>query len=342
LASHRAVEILRYGPPDVLRVREFWPSPPGPSEVAVDTRAIGVNFADVIGRLGLYGPAPPAPYVPGFEVAGTVVAVGEGVTAVAVGDAVIAGARFGGYATHVVTPERLVMALPSGWSFEEGAGYFATYGTAYHALVTLGRLAKASVVLIHAAAGGLGTAATQLARHIGARVIGTAGGAGKARFCQEQGADRGIDYTRSDWPRRAREASGGGGFDLVLDSVLGPTFRHSLELLAPMGHLILCGAASFTPRRRRNRLVLLWKWLRLPRIDPLSFIPTNRTVSGFNLLLLLEREAVMRALASALAGLATSGAVRPVIDRVLPLEQAAEAHRHLQQRKSRGKVVLTI
>lgn len=336
----KVVEITRYGPPDVLRVREVAAAEPGPSEVAIAVHAAGVNFADVMGRLGLYDPAPPPPYVPGFEVAGTIAALGPGVEGWSVGDRVIGGTRFGGYATRIVTHVERVMPLPDGWSFVAGAGLLATYATAHHALVTLGRVSPGARVLIHAGAGGLGTACIQLAVHLGARVVATAGGADKAAFCETHGAHAGIDYKRRDWPQRARDAADDRGFDVIVDSVIGPTFKHSYDLLKPMGHLVLCGAASFTPRRRRNYLVLAAKWLALPRINLIDLIPSNRTVSGFNLLLLWDEPGYMTSLGEALTELALSGAFKPVIDREWPLSAAHEAHAYMQARRTRGKLVL--
>jgi NADPH:quinone reductase-like Zn-dependent oxidoreductase len=335
------VEVCRHGRPSVLRLRRVEGRDPGPGEVRIAVRAAGVNFADVLARMGLYGPAPPPPFVPGFEVSGVVAAVGQGVDDLGPGDQVMAATRFGGYASALTLERERVLALPSGWSFAEGAGFLATYATAWHALVTLGRVGPGSRVLVHAGAGGLGTASIQLARHLGARVVATASG-DKAAFCERQGAHRGIDYRRADWPAEARRASDGSGFDVVLDSVLGPTLKPSLRLLRPSGHLVLVGAASFTPRARRNWLVLGWKWLRRPLLDPLRLIPSNRTVSGFNLLLLWQERDYMARLGAALVDLAATGAVRPVLDRSFPLAEAGAAHEHLQRRLSRGKVVLTV
>ena len=303
-------------------------------------RAAGVNFADILGRTGLYAPAPPPPYVPGFEVAGVVLECGAEVVALSPGSAVIAGSRFGGYASELVAQAARVLPLPAGWRFAEGAGFFATYATAWHALVTLGRVGSGARVLVLAGAGGLGIAAIQLAHHLGARVVACAGGPDKARFCEQQGADAGVDYLVPNWPEAALAAAHAPGFDLILDSVMGRDFWAWRQLLRLRGHLVLCGAASFTPRRARNWLVLGWKWLRRPRLDLLDFVSSCRTISGFNLLLLLEEAEYVAELGRALGALAASSALRPVIDRSFRFSQAAEAHAYVQGRRTRGKVVL--
>ena len=197
----RAVVITRHGEPEVLRVEQRPDPPVGPGEVRVAVRAAGINFADLMARAGVYPDAPSPPCVVGYEVAGEVESVGEGVESHAVGDRVIAGTRFGGYAELVSVPVGQVMPLPEALSFEQGAAFPVNYATAYAALVIMGGLKADERLLIHAAAGGVGIAATQVAKGIGAEIFGTAS-ASKHEAISAQGVDHAIDYRNAGLRRR--------------------------------------------------------------------------------------------------------------------------------------------
>ncbi len=213
----RAVVITRHGEPEVLRVEQRPDPPVGPGEVRVAVRAAGINFADLMARAGVYPDAPSPPCVVGYEVAGEVESVAPGVESRAVGDRVIAGTRFGGYAELVSVPEDQVIPLPDSLSFEQGAAFPVNYGTAYAALVIMGGLKRGERLLIHAAAGGVGIAATQLARQIGAEVFGTAS-ASKHEAIRAQGVDHPIDYRNADFAAEAMRITGGIGLDLIIDA----------------------------------------------------------------------------------------------------------------------------
>jgi len=335
------IVITRVGGPDVLAVEEFDPQVPQAGEVAIDVAAVGLNFADLFCRLGLYEAAPPIPFVPGFEVAGIVAATGEGVTAPAVGDRVLAVTRFGGYTSRLNARTVWTRPLPEAWSFEEGAAFPAVFLTAYHGLTNVARLAAGETIVVQSAAGGVGTAACQLARAAGARVIGTVGSESKREVAIQAGAEEVLvsrDYRV--WGA-VDELTRGEGVDVVFDAVGGPGLRQGYKRLRPGGRLVVYGFASMTPRgRTRNWPLLLWRYLRTPRFDPLGMTGSNRSVCGFNLVWLWERVAEFERVFEALFTLVEQGKIRPVVGATIPFARAREAHALLHSRRSTGKVIL--
>ena len=216
----KAVVLTGTGGYDVLQVQERPDPPVGPGEVRIAVKAAGINFADTMARVGLYPDAPKPPCVLGYEVAGEVESVGEGVSDHQVGDRVVAGTRFGGQAELVTVPAEQVLPLADGLSFEQGAAIPVNYGTAYAALIVMGSLRKGDRVLIHAAAGGVGISATQIARNVGAEIFGTASPS-KHDAIRAQGVDHPIDYRSLDFEAETMRITGGEGVDLVIDA-LGP------------------------------------------------------------------------------------------------------------------------
>ena len=340
MAAQRVV-ITRAGGPEVLQIEPFEPAAPGPGEVALDVRAAGVNFADLFCRLGLYKAAPPIPFTCGFEVAGVVAATGEGVLEPPPGERVIAVLRFGGYASRVNVPAGQVKPIPAGWSFEQAAAFPVVFLTAWHGLVNLGRLAAGETVVVHSAAGGVGTAACQIARALGARVIGTVGSEEKRAAALRAGANEVVVSTGNDvWGEVRRLA---GGVDLILDAVGGPGLRRGYESLRIGGRLIVFGFAEMMPKGgRRNWPALAWRRLRTPRFSPFSLTFQNRTVAGFNLVHLFGRAELLGGAWRRLEELATAGRIQPVIGATFPLAEAPAAHALVQSRRSTGKVVLII
>lgn len=329
----RAVVITKHGAPEVLEVRQ-WPDPqPGPRDVVIDVRAAGVNFADVMARMGLYQAAPPPPCVVGYEVAGTVAAVGAAVTSVRVGDRVMAGTRFGGYAERAATHEENVVRLPDSMSFEAGAAVPVNYVTAAAGLLLYGNLQRGERVLVHAAAGGVGIAATQIAKRRGAEVYGTAS-PGKHAAIQRLGVDHPIDYTRPGWER------GLPSFDLVMDAIGGASFRTSYRLLRAGGRLVCFGASAVVSGETRNLLTVLRAVLRMPRFNPMKLMDHSKAVIGLNLLTLWDDRGTLGSLVRVVQELVDDGAVQPVVAQAYPFERAADGHRLLSSRGNTGKVVL--
>ena len=337
----RSVWITRHGPPDVLQARDGADPAPGAGEIRVAVRASGVNFADVLARLGLYPDAPKPPVVVGYEVSGTVDAVGPGVTGHAIGDRVVTLTRFGGYADRVVVPEGFAFRTPSSIDDVTAAAIPVNYLTAFIALYRLANLESDDTVLIHGAGGGVGIAATQLARLRGATVIGTASPA-KHDAIRALGVQHPLDYGSGTLVEDVRRLTNGRGVDVVLDPVGGESFRNSYGLLAPLGRLVVYGVSRLASGERRSVWRLLSTLARMPRFHPISLMNANRGVFGLNLGHLWdERKRLGDAMTQILADVA-AGRLRPIVARTFPLDQAADAHRFLQARSNIGKVVLTI
>jgi synaptic vesicle membrane protein VAT-1 len=338
-----AIVVARHGDVSVLQLRAVPDPAPGPGEVGIRVKAAGVNFADVLARLGIYKAAPPPPFVPGIEVAGIVEAPGSPTPGFHPGDRVMAFCRFGGYAERVAVPESFAMAVPAKMTFEEAAGFPVQYLTAYHGLFQLARVSKRNTVLIHAAAGGVGTACLQLLQTVGSRVFATVGDEAKVQVVRSTSpAARVVVYTEEDFAAVIRRETDGRGVDVVMDSVGGDVFRKSWDLLAPAGRHVLFGAAAAVRPGAIARLGAAWRLRKMLAVSPLTMIEKNRTLAAFNLYHLAERADLMQDATGALFRLYQEGAIRPRIGLVLPLDQAAEAHRLLQSRRTTGKVILTV
>jgi NADPH:quinone reductase-like Zn-dependent oxidoreductase len=341
----RAVVIARHGPPETLEVRELSDPPVGPGQVRIAVRAAGINFADTLARIGLYPDAPKLPCVVGYEVAGEVESVGEGVETLQVGERVVAGTRFNGQAELVSVPEGQAMPLPTELSFEEGAAFPVNYATAYAALVVMGGLKKGERVLIHAAGGGVGTAATQIARGIGAEIFGTAS-ASKHDAIRAEGVDHPIDYRSLDFEQEVRRITGDDGLDVIMDA-LGPTsFRKDYRLLRPGGRLIMYGLSEVQGGRgKRDITATLRSLARMPLATmpwwkSLAVMNENKGVFGLNLLSWWDREGDVQRITEPLLEGLEAGRLKPVVGGAFPFDRAADAHRMLEERRNVGKVVL--
>jgi NADPH:quinone reductase-like Zn-dependent oxidoreductase len=330
----RAVVISRHGGPRVLRVEERPDPVAGPGEVRIQVAAAGINFADVMARLGLYPDAPKPPCVVGYEVAGTVLELGDGADGVEVGQRVVAATRFGGYASQVTVPASDVLPLPDSLTFAQGAAIPVNYATAWAALMSYGSLREGERVLVHSAGGGVGLAATQIAKRHGAEVVGTASPGKHARI-RELGVDDAVDYTRAGWER------GIGSFDVILDAIGGRSFKRSYALLRPGGRLVCFGASAVVSGERRNPVAALRTVLRMPRFNLLKQMSESKAVIGLNLLTLWRDRGTLRPWIDPLAAMLREGTIAPVVAAELPFERAGEAQALLSQRRNVGKVVLT-
>jgi NADPH:quinone reductase-like Zn-dependent oxidoreductase len=338
----RQIWITRPGTPDVLVLREAPDPTPAAGEVRVRVRAAGVNFADIMARIGMYPDAPPLPFVPGYEVSGVIDAVGPGVDAARVGQRVLAAVRFGGYSDTVCARDEFAIEMPAAMSFEHGAALPVVYFTAHHMLVYLGNVKRGDTVLIHAAAGGVGLAALQLCKHAGAVTIGTAS-ASKHEYLRAAGLDHAIDYHTQDFAAEVRRITNGRGVDIALDAQGGESLKKSLRSLAPTGRLFAFGAASLSPDGTRDLFSALKGVLQMPLIDlfPFNLMNDNRGIFGVNMGHLWDESKILLGQLNQLLVLYGEGAVQPVIDSTYPFEQAAEAHQRIHDRKNVGKVLLT-
>lgn len=298
---------------------------PGPGEVAIDVRAIGCNFADLLLVEGKYQVKPPPPFAPGGEVAGVVRSVGPGVGGFRVGDRVAAMLEWGGYANVAIAPEPFVVPLPPTMSFEVGAAFGIAYQTAYLALVRRAQLRPGETLLVHAAASGVGLAAVDVGRALGARVLGTAGGARKCEIALRHGAEACYDYSNEDWVSHVKAATQDRGADVIYDPVGGDVFDRSLKCLAWSGRLLVIGFASgHIPTLEMNRVLL-----------------KNIAVIGLHLGAYRKHEPVaLQQAMRALFALWEDGKLRPEIGAQFRLEEAARALELLRSRGTVGKVVL--
>jgi NADPH:quinone reductase-like Zn-dependent oxidoreductase len=337
----RQAVIPRHGPPDVFELREAPDPVPAAGQLRIRVRASGVNFADVLARLGLYPDAPPPPLVVGYEVAGHIDAIGSGVTGFTVGDRVLAMTRFGGYSDVVVAPPEQCFRFPDALSDSEAAAVPVNYLTAALALYRMAALAPNETVLVHNAGGGVGIAATQLARLRGARVIGTAS-AMKHDALRTFGVEHAIDYRHANVAEEVRKITAGRGVDVVLDPIGGRSFGESYKMLAPLGRLIIFGLSSAAPGERRSWFSALKAWTTTQRFNPLSMINRNRGVFGLHVGHLWDQHAQLEPLVQMLMTELATGRLRPVVAKTFPLSDAAAAHRFLQNRSNIGKVVLTV
>jgi NADPH:quinone reductase-like Zn-dependent oxidoreductase len=335
----RQVWITKRGGPEVLQVREAPDPEPKPGEIRVRVAAAGVNFADVMARMGLYPDAPPLPAVVGYEVAGTVDRVGAGVEGFREGDRVGSSTRFGGYADVVCVPAMQAQQMPDGLSFEKAAAIPVNYMTAWLMLVTLGNVRVGDRVLVHAVAGGVGQAALQICRWKGAEVIGTAS-AGKHARLQELGVAHCIDYRTQDFLAETKRVTDGRGVDIALDAVGGDSFRKSYRALAPLGRLYVFGASALATGKRRSIVGAVRGMLAMPAFRPIPMMNANRGVQGVNLGHLWKEAARLKEMMGQIMALVADGTFDPVVDRTFPLDQAGDAHAWIQDRRNFGKVLL--
>jgi len=334
----RAVVITKHGGPGVLQVQERPDPTVGPGQVRIEVAAAGINFADVMARLGLYPDAPKTPCVVGYEVAGTVLELGEGVSSpaqpISVGQRVFAGTQFGGYASQVVAAAGDVVALPDTLTFEQGAAIPVNYGTAWAGLIGYGNVQHGERVLIHSAGGGVGIAATQIAKRTGAEVYGTASPGKHARIA-ELGVDHALDYTQPGWERGLPK------FDLIMDAIGGASFRRSYGLLRPGGRLVAFGASAVVSGERRNLVTALQTVVRMPRFNLVKQMSESKAVIGLNMLSLWKDRGTLQPWIEPMRQLLDDGTVKPVVAESFSFEEAGAAHSMITERRNVGKVVLT-
>jgi NADPH:quinone reductase-like Zn-dependent oxidoreductase len=337
----KRIVVRRPGGHAALELVEEPDPAPGSGQVRVRAAAAGVNYADVVVREGWYEAAKGLyPLTPGFEFAGVVDALGPGAAGFKEGDRVFGFTRFGGYASVQLAEPARLRALPPGWDFAEGAALPAVHFTAHHALVSVAHAAPGENLLVHSAAGGVGTALLQQAKILGCRTVGVVGSEAKAAVAREFGA--GAVVVRG--PRLWEEIDGAApdGLDAIFDANGVTTLRPGFERLRLGGRLVVYGFAEIMPRGRRPFLPeLAWNWLRVPRFSPLDLTASNRAVMGFNVVFLTEKAGLAKAGFDAIAGWARDGRLKKVPVTAFPAEKAADAHRALESGRTVGKLVLT-
>lgn len=321
----KAVRLQKYGGPEVLEMVEVERPVPTGREVLIEIKAIGVNYADTARREGQYVVKTPLPFIPGAEIAGVVAAVGEKVTTVKPGTRVVTLIESGGYSEFALADERSLIPLPVQLDFRNAAALPLQGLSAYHVLKTMGRLEKGETVLVHAAAGGVGTLAVQLAKLFGAgKIIATASSTEKLELARQMGADVLVNYTESNWVEQILDATGGKGVDVALEMVGGDVFNKTLKCLATFGRLVVFGAASGEQSK----------------MYPSSLMARNQSVIGFFLPQIMRKPELLQPSLVELLTYLGEGKLKLTIGGVFPLEEAADVHRLLQSRKTTGKLLL--
>jgi NADPH:quinone reductase-like Zn-dependent oxidoreductase len=342
----RAMVVKRYGPPEVFEPREVPDPHAKPGEVLIRVKAVGVNFADLLQRMGIYPGTPKPPFIPGFEVSGVVEKAAEGGKAsegepVRVGEAVAALSTFNAYAQWVAVPAGKVFRLPAGMPFEDGAAIPVNYLTAYHSMFAMGNLQSGDRILIHGAAGGVGIAAVQLALARGLEIFGTAGPA-KQDYLRKIGVDHAIDYEKNNSLDVVRKFAPD-GIEMVMDAIGGKSFSDSYKCLGPTGRLVVYGfSAAAGPDGKKSTLRSLTALAQTPRFHPLKLMSQNISVIGVSLGKLAARGAMLRGELEEIFKLYAAGKVKPVIGKTFPFADAASAHKYIHARKNIGKVILTV
>ena len=335
----RQIVTTANGDIDVLKVQEKPDPTPREDEVVIRVRAAGLNFADILARQGLYPDGPPKPCVMGYEVSGVVDSVGKNVNRSFVGKSVVAMTRFGGQSEMIAVKATQMFEKPEKLTFEQAAAIPVNYLTAYALLVVMGSLHEGESVLIHNAGGGVGLAALDIAKKIGAVTYGTAS-QGKHKFLTDRGLDHPIDYRNQDWQPQLMQLTNGRGVDLIMDPIGGAHWKKSYNALRHTGRLGMFGVSTASANGISGKLKMLKAVVQMPRFHPLGLLNKNRGVFGLNLgHMWHEPEKVALWMRDILRGVDEEW-INPHVDQAFSFDDVGKAHRRLEERKNIGKVVL--
>jgi NADPH:quinone reductase-like Zn-dependent oxidoreductase len=323
----------------VLKIQEKKDPGPADGEVLIKVKAIGVNFADILARKGLYPDAPKPPCVVGYEVSGIIETVGQGVDSSIVGKSVLALTRFNGYSDKVCVPENNVFVIPESLDFERAAAIPVNYLTAYQLICVMGGLKKGESVLIHNAGGGVGLAALDIALHLEATTYGTSS-AGKHTFLMERGLNNPIDYRNQDFLSSIMNLTEGKGVELVIDPIGGKNWKKSYRALRPTGRLGIFGVSSVTESKMGRIIQFIKLIAEMPWYNPLGLMNANKSVFGVNLGHMWNERDKIGGWMQEILKAVEEGWVRPHVDRTFPFEHAGEAHAFIEARENIGKIVL--
>ena len=308
------------------------------SQVKVRVYRAGINFADLMMRQGLYGSNPDFPFTPGYEVSGIIIGMGGDVENLKIGDRVIAMTGFGGYAEEVIINSNRIIPIPNNVSFDQAAAIPVTYGTAYHMLVYLGGIKEGDSVLIHHAAGGVGTAAAQICKSFGAElIIGTASKS-KKEFVESLGMYF-VDRDSEDFVEVCKKLTNGKGVHQAIDPVAGKHLMRSYNSLRNGGKLHCFGASSAVPKEKRSIIAALRMVINTPKFNPMKMMNSNKAIFGVHMGR-MDNEEIFRSHLKELGRLLEKGDIDPIIDSVWRFEEVSNAQKHMHQRKNKGKVLL--
>lgn len=336
----KKVMITKAGDVEVLKVQEFPAPSPQSHEVVISTKACGINFADILARQGLYPDAPTLPTCVGYEFSGIVSAVGASVDKSWEGKAVFGLTRFNGYADTVCVPVDQVFEKPESLSFEQAAAIPVNYLTAWQLLIVMGSLTSEDSILIQNVGGGVGLAALEIAKHIGATTYGTAS-PGKHNFLKDKGLDHAIDYRNKDWESELKALTGGRGVELITDPIGGNHWRKSYRALRSTGRLGMFGISAASDSSWKGKLKLLKTALQMPFFHPINLMDNNKAVFGVNMGHLWHENPKIRQWMMEILKGVSEGWINPHVDCTFSFQQAAEAHQYIEDRKNKGKVLLT-
>ena len=335
----KEVIITKYGPPEVLKVRECETPRPEKNQVLVRNHFTGVNFSEIMARMHLYPGAPKPPTTLGSEACGVVESVGKDVARFKRGDKVMLFCRFCSYSTHIIANEEMIMSLPSGFSLDEGAAFPLVYVTAYMMIFNLGNFRKDETILIHGAGGGVGTAAVQLAQTVAGNIIGTAS-KWKHKKLISMGVSSCIDYNFEDVLNKVMEYTEGKGVDLIIDPIGGNNWKISYKCLSPMGKLVVYGDQNFVKGKSFNIYTSLKEIFSMPKYRPMKLMSDNKSVMGYHLGRLTGAEHKIQNAVQKLTKIVEDNHLKPVIARTFSYSEASKAHQYIQDRKNFGKVLL--
>tara|TARA_B100000315_G_C14573079_1_gene586601 strand:- start:1432 stop:2454 length:1023 start_codon:yes stop_codon:yes gene_type:complete len=336
----KQVWIPKVGKPEILQVKEAPNPEPAKGQVRIDVHFSGINFADILARMGLYPDSPKTPCVVGYEVSGIIDKVGEEVDEQMAGKRVASITRFEGYSSSVCVEVGQVMELSENVSLESAAATPVTYMTAYIMMIEQARIRKEDTILIHGIGGGVGISAWQIAKIYGCKVMGTASGAKHAHL-REMGMKNLIDYNSEDFVERAKEMTDGKGVDLVLDPVGGDNFWRSYKALRSLGQLVFYGFSSSAPGKSRQIISGLKAYFSTKKYHPIKLMMHNKAVIGCNLGHLWSAKDRLGRAQNQLKTWLDEGKINPVVDSVFSFEDASKAHRYIQDHKNIGKVLLS-
>lgn len=333
------VVITRHGGPEVLHVRETVEPQLKSGDVLIDVKYSGINFADLLMRMGLYPSAPKPPFTPGYEVSGVIAKVGSTENDELLGKSVAALTKFGGYSSKVVVKKDRLINLTEGVDMALAAAMPVVYLTSYVMISLQAHLQKEEWVLIHNIGGGVGLAAVELSRMIGANIIGTASVAKHDRL-RAKGIHHLIDYNTEDFVARVKEITEGNGVDVIIDPIGGENLKKSYKALRSFGRLVVFGFSKAASGPRRKVLHLLKEYIKTPKFSPIKLMGHNKGVFGCHLGMVMDRQELLLECIQKLMSYFQNGDINPHLDRVFPLNRVKDAHQYIMDRRNFGKVLL--
>ena len=335
----KSVILTKYGPPEVLKVKEFDTPEPSSNEVLIKVHYAGINFAEIMARMKLYPGGPKPGSTLGGEVSGVIEAIGQDVKDLKIGQKVMGLSLNGSYSSHVCMDSNSIIPLPNNFNLDEAAAFPVIYITAYMMMFDLGNLQDGDTFLIHGAGGGVGTAAIQLAKTKNVKIIGTSSSWKHSKLI-DMGVDKCIDYNTDNTQEEIMNFTSGKGVDLVIDPVGAKNWKLSYKCLARMGKLIIYGDQNLVKGERLNPFVAMKELYSMPKYRPMDLMANNKVVMGYHLGRFKGHEWKVKRSIDNLINLINKNDIHPIIDRKFSFNEAPNAHRHIQNRKNFGKVLL--